>query len=535
MCIKKQRKSIEQNKLFDNIDTTSQESAYNQRKTDNEKNFKLKVGGDKDNDIDGEYGEFNEFQAKKPDAKTTKDYFDKQAEEVTKGDAATKNNLEINKNLNDEKPQEKYQTYETTDGKEINIKDETRDKSGEAKEKVKQQETALTAEKTDLNKEYNKSSERTLAGKVTGFSIIPEEERNAHIKPFKDKWKVDKEKTMKLSKEGEVSTQAQQVNTPPSKKDTATAIDNNSNQNQIKAPINKAASLKTQDSPSTLDSSTISGDRTALAAQSKINDNNAKDKQEEAKKSFANLNDMSKQTYEAKTYAEIEEDKGKKDAAIPSNISGTTTGRDATYNQPSNHDISGINEAGNISNRQEIAKEIKQEKNSGSINISAPVAGNESGNDATQNNNENLERKLDTNQGDQNLNKLPNPNQSSQENQTYVKKNEVQQEAAQESTKTQVSATTATSIPSSTKQSPVNYEPSQQVQPSSVTQLGMVDNRGDNLNQNNSDSSVNNVNTRAGEPNYNNSPDSKQVTTNQPSELQSSNIPQIKNRFSNGG
>ena len=231
---------------------------------------------------------------------------------------------------------------------------------------------------------------------------------------------------------------------------------NNSNQNQIKAPINKAASLKTEDSPSTLDSSAISGDPTAPAAQSKINDNNTKDKQEELKKGFANFNDMSKQTYEAKTYAEIEEDKGKKDAAIPSNISGTTTGRDATYNQPSNHDISSINEVGDISNRQEVGNEIKQEKNSSSTNISAPVAGNESGNDATQNNNENLERKLDTNQSDQNLNKLQDPNQSSQERQTYVKKNEVQQNSAQEPIKTQVNTTTATSVPSITEQSPTN-------------------------------------------------------------------------------
>ena len=58
--------------------------------------------------------------------------------------------------------------------------------------------------------------------------------------------------------------------------------------------------------------------------------------------------------------------------------------------------------------------------------------------------------------------------------------------------------------------------------------MGAADNKDDNLNQNISDSSVNNVNTRAGEPNYNNSPDSKQVTINQSSELQSSNIPQIK-------
>ena len=237
---------------------------------------------------------------------------------------------------------------------------------------------------------------------------------------------------------------------------------------------------------------------------------------------------MSKQTYEAKTYAEIEEDKGKKDATIPSNISGTTADRNATYNQPSNHDISSINATGDISNRQEVGNEIKQEKTNSSINISAPIAGNESVNDATQNNNENLERKLDSNQSDQNLNKLLNPNQSSQENQTYVKKNEVQQDTAQESTKTQVSTTAATSIPSSTKQSPVNYEPSQQVQPSSVTQLGAADNKDDNLNQNNAGSSANSTNIRESEPNYNNSPDSKQVTINQPSELQSSNIPQIK-------
>ena len=128
---KKQRKSIEQNKLFDNIDTTSQKADYKDRTTDNEKNYKLKVGGDQKKKIDGEYGKFNELLAKKPDEKTTKDYFDKQAEEVTKGDVATKNNLKINKNLNDKKPQEKYQTYEATDGKEINIKDETRNKSGE--------------------------------------------------------------------------------------------------------------------------------------------------------------------------------------------------------------------------------------------------------------------------------------------------------------------------------------------------------------------------------------------------------------------
>ena len=527
---KKQRKSIEQNKLFDNIDTTSQKADYKERKTDNKKNFKLKVGGDEDNKIDGEYGKFNELLAKKPDEKTTKEYFDEQAEVVTKGDVATNNKLKINEDLNNKKVQKDYQTYETTDGKKINIKDETRNKSGEVKEKVKQQEIGLTTEKTDLNKEYNKSSERTLPGKATGISIIPEEERNAHIKPYGPKWKVDKVKAMKLKKEGEVSAQAQQVNTAPSKKDAAPAIDHNSNQNQIKDPINRAASLKTQDSPSILDSSAISGNRTAPAAQSKTNDNNAKDKQEEAKKGFANLNDMSKQTYEAKTYAEIEEDKGKKDAAIPSNISGTTADRNATYNQPSNHDIATNNATGDISNRQEVGNEIKQEKTNSSINISAPIAGNESVNDATQNNNENLERKLDSNQSDQNLNKLQNTNQSSQENQIYVKKSEVQQDSAQESTKTQLSTTTATSIPSSTEQSPVNYEPSKQLQSSSASPLGAADNKDDNLNQNNAGSSANSTNIRESEPNYNNSPDSKQVTINQPSELQSSNIPQIKTK-----
>eukprot|EP00919_Chromeraceae_sp_WS-2016_P019858 GHVR01047171.1.p1 GENE.GHVR01047171.1~~GHVR01047171.1.p1 ORF type:complete len:1355 (+),score=235.49 GHVR01047171.1:1692-5756(+) len=518
-----------QNKFFDNDNAPSQKADYNQRTTDNEKNFKMKVGGDEKKKIDGEYGDFNALQANNPSPKTTNDYFDKQAEVVTKGDVVTDNKLKINEDLNDKDVQKNHQTIETTDGKKINIKDETRDKTGEAKEKVKQQETALTEEKADLNKEYDKSSDRTLAGKVTGFRILSEEERNAHIKPPKPVWKVDKEKAMKLSKEGEVSTQAQEVNTTPSKKDAVTVIDSDSNQNQIKASINTATYLKTQDSPSTVDSSAIIGDHTAPTAQSKTNDNNIKDTQEETKKGFANLNDMKKQTYEAKTYAEIEEDKGKKDAAISSQISSSATaGSNTTYNQPSNNDISANSEVKNISNRQGVNNEIKREKTNSSINISAPVVGNESGNDATQNNNENLERKLGVNQGDQNINKFQNPNQSSQENQTYVKKSEVQQDAEQEPVKTQVNTTTATNIPSSAEQSPVNYEPSQQLQSSSASPLGIVDNKDNNLNQNNSGSSTNNPNTGESAPNYNSSPESKQVSINQPSELQSSGVPQIK-------
>jgi conjugal transfer mating pair stabilization protein TraG len=306
-----------QNKFFDKDNTPSQKVDYNQRTTENEKNFKTKVGGKNKKGIDAEYGEFNALQAKNPDPKTTNDYFKDKAEAVTKNDVATNNNLEINKDLNNKKPQKKYQTYVTTDGTEVNIKDEARNKTEEVKGKVEQQKTALTTEKTDLNKEYDKSSDRTLAGKATGFRILSEEERNAHIKPLKPVWKVDKEKASKLSGEGEVSTQGQQVNASVSKKDAATVIDNDSNQNQIKAPVNAATSLKTQDNSNTLDSSTTSGDRTTPAVQSKTNDNNIKDVQEETKKGFVNHDDLRKQTYEAKTYAEIKEDEAKKATADP--------------------------------------------------------------------------------------------------------------------------------------------------------------------------------------------------------------------------
>ena len=77
---------------------------------------------------------------------------------------ATDNNLEINKDLNSNKAQDKYRTYETREGEKVDIVNNVRNENEKNKGLINQQTNAVDAKKQELQTNYDK--EESVPGPV---------------------------------------------------------------------------------------------------------------------------------------------------------------------------------------------------------------------------------------------------------------------------------------------------------------------------------------------------------------------------------
>jgi conjugal transfer mating pair stabilization protein TraG len=141
---------------------------YQKNVEHNKKAFTLetagKKGDGKNEDIPGNYGAFNQLTARGEEEEVINDYVDDKKKEIKEGEVAVKNNLEINKDLNSNKAQEKYRTYETREDEKVDIVNTVRDENEKSKGLINQQTDAVDAKRQDLQTKYDK--EESVPGPV---------------------------------------------------------------------------------------------------------------------------------------------------------------------------------------------------------------------------------------------------------------------------------------------------------------------------------------------------------------------------------